>query len=260
MTSERESILLGAVQNFPSKPNARDEYKLDILVEDYLEQYRILKKAKKVQGNGSPLEDLYVPTLKIAKFLEMHHRTRLDLSVILTASILFSIPIQIFTDALLVLLSPSFSLKEIKDLYHFPSFIKTALVCIIRRICKRELKEISICGKIQPKPRYALSMTDLHSFYAPHFRGSDGFYHLRAFKLYMEMNLDIPSSAQVDRHIDNIGNNDSPAEVTGIESAVDEYSELEMEIVNSLPDAPTKAMCPPPGTSAVQYIRHSSHI
>lgn len=160
----------------------------------------------------------------MTKLLYLPHRTRLDFGVLLTSSILFSIPSQIFVDALVVLHNfyRMFSLGEIQEIYNLPRFIKTAVVSIILRICQRELEEIALCGMIRAKPKQTLFITDLHSLFAPTFRGADGYNHLKAIKVYLEMNLEIPTSG-----VDLLPNTDNLPDR-------DVFTELEMEIINCL--------------------------
>lgn len=164
--------------------------------------------------------------------MNMPHKTRLDFSVLLTISIAYKIPQEIYLDALIVLLNKYLTISEIKDLATLPCYLRTAVVMICRKICYRELIEISHFNGLSEKPK----MSDFVSFVLttdsleypdcplPTYELDGGFQHLGPVKYYLHRSL----------HRDALfGPNKKP-------DSYIPYSDLELELLEYLPDVPTK--------------------
>ena len=169
-----------------------------------------------------------LPTIDLYPLLILPHRLRLDLSVILTASILFPIPFPVLNDTLMILFSRYLSLADIQCLGQLPLFARTAIVSIIRRICRRELDEFNGNGFIFPKPSRS-EFEDLNDINFDSssltFMGVNGFYFLKPIKWYLLRPLDA--------NLAGVSKPPSSEDHTYI------FSEIEMEILTNLPDTPT---------------------
>eukprot|EP01034_Spumella_vulgaris_P041861 gene41861-51883_t len=136
-----------AVQNIPIYDAFADSFKLDILIEDYLEECSLnneYSRNLRISNDSvvKPVKEM--PTVNLYAILVMPHKIRLDLSVMLTASILFHIPLALLRDAMVILLSKHMSGTDISNLCEVPLFVRTGLVSMIRRISRRELEECKI--------------------------------------------------------------------------------------------------------------------
>ena len=163
-----------------------------------------------------------MPFVDLYQLLLIPHRLRLDLSVMLTASILYNIPAVVLNDTLMILYSKYMSLADLQSLGQLPLFARTALVSILRRICRRELDEINANGSIFPKPSKAESSSNTADPSKLTFIGVDGFHFLRPIKWYLHRPLDT-----------------TVAGVSRQQCTFDPFSESELEILNKLPDIVT---------------------
>lgn len=169
-----------------------------------------------------------LPTIDLYSLLLIPHRLRLDLSVLLTASILYPIPFPVLNDTFMILFSRYLSLADIQCLSQLPLFARTAIVCIIRRICRRELDELNGNGFIFPKPsRAEFESTNDINFDSSSltYMGVNGFHFLRPIKWYLLRPLDA-----------NLAGLSKPLH-SGDQTQ--SFSEIEMEILENLPDTPT---------------------
>jgi hypothetical protein len=141
------------------------------------------------------------------------------------------VPQQISTDALQILLFNRMSFSEIASLPILPGFIKTALIFIIRTITKKEREEFKSNNNLIVKPNSSSNLEDKDGIFAPNFIGVKGFNHLRSYKEYIHYNIQEESY-----------------KYKKIKSVLP-FSEIEHEILDTLPDIPTYSTRPLPGTT-----------
>lgn len=255
----RETNFFRAVQALPANKQLADKYLLDMVVEDYIEHTRIVNK---YISDNNITNTKRMPTVIIDKILHLKHKCRNDLAVLLTASILFSIPRQIMTDACVVLLLPHFGgLPEILDLIDLPIFVKSGLVSLIKRICEQEMQEIHDTAHLDDKPRKDLqemvdevyrenvrnSIGDASqrgnvrirtTILTPTFLDANGFYHMRTTKWYLNMNF-VNGGNGTDGMSKNSGKGRQHIEHDDTDGFNESFSDLEKEILRNLPDIPT---------------------
>ena len=224
--SDRQLIMLRAIQNVPQTGQLSDSMKLEIILEDYLEYARVFNKYcyPKLKVSKKPI-------LNFFGIMQMPHKIRLDLSVLLTMSIAFKIPQEVYLDALIVLLNKYLTINEIKDIAILPCYLRTAIILILRKICYRELIEISHFNGLSEKPK----SSDFISFVfttdsleqpdcpIPTFELDGGFQHLGPVKHYLHRPL----------HRDSLFGDKKPGSFIP-------FSDLELELLEYLPDTPTK--------------------
>jgi hypothetical protein len=230
----RVGRFLHICQVFPTSGPLADTIRLDILLEDYLE----LARVNNVHTHLSKSSFKRMPSVDLIAIMSIPHRVRIDLSVLLTTSILFDLPQALFNDAIILLLNGHMNLTDIQDIPYLPLFARTALVNIIRRICFREIKEVEELGFNLPKL--------LHSDYPdcifktkkdpmlPTFLDTSGFNHLRPLKIFLNRPIEFSFTTS---------NN-----ATNIQKAI-EFSDLEIELLKYLPDCPTKFNIPDVNTT-----------
>lgn len=137
---------------------------------------------------------------------------------------------------------------EVEELIELPPFVRTALVSTIRKICRREMDEFKTFGGFGPKPslidvpEYSLASDnpDVPDPPIPCFLDAHGFNHLKPVFVYIERPLEWPADTKEDaefrRHV--------------VKTSGDGLSPLELEIMASLPNCPTRAMAPPAGSTS----------
>ena len=277
--SEKEQSIIRLIQSIPLNGICGDYCRLDVLLEDYLEEIRVMNifnrtiltnsnhsNSKSNSSSDSNRCKSNCSSINMLQLLSIPHKIRLDLSILMTASIFFPLPIQSYKDALIILLSPYLPLHDISCYFTLPSFVKTALVSIIRRICRKEIEELNNASIIFPKP----SIKDF-PYHSQEELGSQkdssentnivtymdikGFNHLRPLKFY----LNTPTAKHLEYYNSNSRNNlnhniNSKSSNSNIDSNLNyenvknmhyaKFSELELEILTSLPDIPTKFMYP----------------
>ena len=233
--NEREISIMRLVQSIPLDGPSSDLCRLDVLLEDYLEEAKILAASDRSRLSSKRSRE--VPkSVSILRLLSIPHKIRLDLSVLLTGAILHSLPKQLFRDALAILLGSYIPNNEISCYSCLPSFVNTAIVSVIRRVCHKELQELLVMHIIPPKPtakEFPRHTNDYlsgachvpESCTPPAVTYIDvmGFDHLQPFKFYLErpINLRVSNSSESEREGEHF------------------FSALELEILNTLPDAPT---------------------
>ena len=233
-----------------------DEFKLDILLEDYLEQARVwndfFHEFNLLNNISTRIKMSPMPTIDPSLFIHIPHRARLDLSVLLTASIMFDLPKPLFKETLFTLVSQYLPHSYLSTLIQLPLFVKTALVSLIRRLCRKELEEIEVTKKLSLKP----PLSDMPSFdFAyykgtnippPTFQGVNGYYHLRTMKYYLALS----AFSKVNHTVHHtVGEPDASTKKRQpyysssayVLHATKPFSELEMEVMTELPNVPTKA-------------------
>eukprot|EP01038_Epipyxis_sp_PR26KG_P004416 gene4416-6243_t len=233
--NSRESILIYAIQQaLPKNDILVDSFKLEILLEDYLEQADIHNKfvAQVQVSNNIAAKNLkFLPTINIDSLLFLPHKLRLDLSVLLTTSILFTIPDVLMKDTLMILLHKHISIADISSIFQLPSFARTAIIYLLRRISKQELDEIKtltfipLKEDILPTKTVNSSSNNNSSYSNNYLNGSEGFKYLKLIKKYFELT---PNDYSAKCNIDN----------ENIRK-FDNFSEIELEILSILPDYPT---------------------
>ena len=89
--NSRESNLLRVIQNIPQIDHLADAYRLDVLLEDYLDQVWIYNKHKLTLGFLG--EEM--PTVDCVHILLLPHKIRIDFAALLTSTILFDLPLSV---------------------------------------------------------------------------------------------------------------------------------------------------------------------
>lgn len=227
--SEREMILMSAIQQFPQNSADLDVLKLEVLLEDYLEESRVFNRCCSSTRDNDHKGYHPKVVISVTAIMRLPHKKRIDLSVMLTVMLLYDIPPKLLADSLHIMLFDCLPLDEIGKLLHLPRFAKTALVCIIRQITKKERREFQLYKYMVVKPRDRIDLRSTEGLFAPTFTGTDGFNHLRAYKEFMSIDTRVGVHEMVD----------SP----------DEFSDLEIELLDSLPDVPTFSTKPAVGTT-----------
>ena len=229
---DRALNMLAVLQDQPLHDKLACDFKLDILLEDYFEEARIWNQFHHSVGNtSSRLFTKLKPIIDPAVLIHVPHRQRVDLSVLLTASIMFDLPSVVLEDAMVLLLSQYMEPTCIKSLIVLPLFAKTAFVSLIKRLCRTELEEVRVNNGLSQKPSLAaLPRFDFNKYAGAHpppptFKGSNGFYHLRGIKNYLQ----IPTMSKTKDIVSN-------------DESLLPFSELEIEILQLLPDFPTRAV------------------
>ena len=233
--TDKEKAILHVIQTLPFNGIAADNIKLCILLEDYLDQAFLYNKLF-INSNDTiqKQEKKRYALVDVSKIMQLPHAIRLNLSVLLTASIVIPLPKALFKETLTRLLSDYMSIPMIQDLCLLPGFIKTAVVNIIRRTCYKEIEELNVLQGLTEKPSAtAISIFDVEegmnsvdrSTYQQSYIGSGGYRHLRPFLIFLERPL-VRSEYTNNHSISNIENC---------------FSDVELEILRVLPDIPTKA-------------------
>lgn len=145
VANSKESTLLRLLQNVPIEGCTSDCWRLDVLLEDHLEEMKITYIYNRNLSNNTS-------NINILQLLSIPHATLLDLSVLLTAMIYFPLPKRLLKSALIILLSPYLPLNDILGYYTLPLFVNTAIVSIIRRICRRDVADLTSTNALSPRP------------------------------------------------------------------------------------------------------------
>eukprot|EP01031_Cornospumella_fuschlensis_P027228 gene27228-32895_t len=171
--SGRESSILRVINSLAKQGPDSDIRRLDILLEDYMhEVYYHNLYVKETRRKGGCPHISPMPYLDLTPLLSLPHRLKLDLSVMLSASLLFDIPHALLVDALQRHLGMHWSTgaggvgadkhkKEMKggggldSVPHLPPFVRTALVCLLRRLAKKEREEMERWERILTPPALA---------------------------------------------------------------------------------------------------------
>jgi hypothetical protein len=237
--SLRQMLILHSVQSLQFLNEKNDFQKLDILLEEYLTEALIFNQYVNhlLINNNSKIKYIqYKPSMIfIDILLVLPHKIRLDLSVLLTVSIIFEIPHVLFKEALILLLAPYYPVESLEEMIYLPSFVKTALVSLLRRITKRELEEFRISMYLKKKRITTLKenqilLNEMKNLKVPlNYSNYHSFQFLFNIKYYLE-----------DIHV--ISENKPAALLTADELLAKTYelNDLEKEILKKLPDVPTK--------------------
>eukprot|EP01041_Mallomonas_annulata_P009347 gene9347-19394_t len=218
----RQTNLLNAIQNISKSIESLNYSRLDIILEDYLHEVWIFNKHRLTQGlGGQPM-----PYVDCVHMLKLPHKIRVDLCVLLTATIIFDLPPMILRDGFVLLLHQYMPMTSIQDLVLLPRFIKTALVAMIHRICGREQMELKIAMRMSDKPLHTSVIDAMGIPPSPTFGHSSGFTFLKPFRMYLEQPLPNPGAGVVNT-VDCAYLNNT-------------YSELEEELLNAVPIAPSR--------------------
>lgn len=163
--TERQASFLTIIHSMQNPTLSNDFLKLEILLEDYLHDalyhnhhQDLLERSRKINPKTSKAVSLTqnssnflinslekMPTLSDIEILfHLPHSIRLDLSVILSFLIIFPLTIPKLTCISLLehlLLPHNISKTDILNMYEMPSYIKTSIVSILRRITRKEYEE-----------------------------------------------------------------------------------------------------------------------
>jgi hypothetical protein len=217
--NKKETLFFECLRSIPIQGSQADEYRLDILLEDYLEEAYIWNEYG-MKHQRLSLEAMLYPNIQM--LLLLPHHLLLDFSVLLTASVLFKIPDELLKNVIIILLGRFVSAEDAKSYVQFPSFAKTALVSFIRRFVRAQLElQQKKIGMIDVKPMF-INNLDPHpsSMFG---NKPQAFFHLRAFKLFLET----CKSADGKRYQSN---------------TIPPFSDLEHELMKLLPDIPLASM------------------
>jgi hypothetical protein len=243
-TNREEDFMEILTHLMPSRRNFSEFYRLDLLLDDYLQHTHHFNQHPDIlqtTGNGPGSK---MSTFSSSQILILSHRVRLDLTALLTASILFPLPKTLFQETLeqlLIVSSPSvgWSQEEILDLMALPLFVKTGIVSLCRRICFKELQEYELNGYLSVKPSpppLSSPPASLHSSASSSTscsalppRDANGFRFLSFLRLYL--NAPIQRSHPPDP-------NSLP------------FNDMERDLLKYLPDIPTLSSCPSPSSAA----------
>ena len=172
--------------------------------------------------------------------LLLPHRLRLDLSVLLTCSILFIIPPDLLTDSLQLLCSTWVPPDDVRSIARLPSFARTAVVNLCRRICRREMDEVAANGFLLPKPSrercHSSSSNIRYDYEGVTFLDAMGFQFLRPIKWYLSSPID-PANHTAATAATTTGYHYSSRDIGG--AAADHFSPMEVDIMHQLPDSPS---------------------
>lgn len=284
VTNEREISILRLIQSISLDGLTADYCRLDVLLEDYLEEMRLTNEFHRRNLTIGNKE--VILNVNMLQLLSIPKGIRLDLSVLLTAAVLFPLPKQLFKDSLLILLSSHLPLHDILSYCSLPAFIYTAIVSIIRRICKKEFSELNETKLLSIKPTLkefphhsheilsgcsttpimedyvqgddkmfmiilidvnndnsgivitsVISLNFIASFMSP-----EGFNHLRPFRVFLER--PILQQYQKDTDLKSFSR-----------ARMSLFTDLEMEILQQLPDIPTRATRPPIGDQTGSIVQ-----
>jgi hypothetical protein len=236
------SNLMRAIQDCPLEGIMEDEYRLDILLEDYYQQaayFNHFAENNNMSHNSQHGRIKYMPIVDLYSLVKVPHRLRLDLTAVLTISLLMPIPKSLLRDALVIQLSNYISLADIEFFIKLPKFVKTALVSLLRRISKKEKDDLGYYGHLKTKSvvdkdlkKKQIEFVECSSLILPelHYMSCEGFYFLRAIKAYLDAPLDYSK----------MKTNASSSEILP-SSKDDEFTALELEILDKLPDIPNSA-------------------
>ena len=138
----KEMRLLTAFRELPLDALEAEFIQLDILFEDYL-CYAHAHNAARIHtklGHKSPPR---IPVACPTGLLRLPLSKKLPLSVLLTAVIVFpnAIPLLLLQETMILLLAEHFSEREIHDMISLPSYVKTSVVSLLRRLCRREVED-----------------------------------------------------------------------------------------------------------------------
>ena len=238
--NQRVRNLVRAVQSCPTKGKFSDYFRLEILLEEYLQEtcyFNSFAQQIMLLNNSSHRHIELRPFVDVYALLVLPHRLRLDLTVVLTAALMFPIPKILVRDALLITMGQYLSAEDIDQLYALPTFVKTALVCLLRRVAAKEALEWSTVKQYAVKPRRAITLQAQKQLYAKSppapldYLDSRGFLFIRPVKEYLERAIESSLPADPQQQLP--------------------FSELEIEILSKLPDAPTLS-------SAATYFREKA--
>lgn len=246
----RSKNLLRIIQDCPYDVNKVDEFRLDILLEDYYHQvcyYNTYVESITSMNNGTQslrnIPFMAVFDIKMIYFLP--HRLQLDLSVVLTTSILFTIPKNLLKDALVILLMQYIPINEIEQLMLLPRYIKTALVSLLRRMVKKGKVELDTTNTMAIRDSilrkdYSSLKQKQQSYITQYLNSNNNnnlimdngfYYYLRIIKEYLNSNQTIA--------INTIQNqNKITTKSIASKQHHQQFTEIEMEILTKLPDVP----------------------
>lgn len=236
----RAQNVIRVVQNCPPRGKFADYFRLEILLDEYLQEacyFNCFAAQIHLQNNSSHRTIEPMPFVDVYALMMLPHRTRLDLAVVLTAALLFHIPRNLLRDALVISMGHYVSTEDIDQMYALPTFAKTALVCLLRRVTAKEALEWQTIHQFCPKPARPVALQPQKLKYGKHpapppsdYLTSSGFDFLRPVKEYLEQAIEVTVT--------------DPKQL----QAMVPFSELELEILNKLPDVPTRS-------SAASYFK-----
>ena len=140
LPGNREGAFLSAVHTFtPTAAYPLDHYRLDVLLEDYLEE-AFLANANNIPYQG--VDKKRYPVVDVFALICLPRQIMMDLLVFLTSSLIFPLPKALTEDVIIHMLVDYISPKAAIDLINMPSFAKTAINSMIRRVLYKEEEEL----------------------------------------------------------------------------------------------------------------------
>lgn len=199
-------FLLRLQQGLSTQDSWSDHQKLDSLLEEFILYSDLfnasIASTRKVGKSISVVRDVHF-------FLLLPHRQRLDLSVMLAISVAFDIPENVFREAVaLILTEGAGPVGDLLALPTLPRFARTAISSLLTRISRQEQRELQCYGSLRRKviERY------------------DNSQPLKSIHNYLNMPI-APGAPPKDA-------------LPNSESMV--FTDLELEILSKIPDAPTR--------------------
>jgi hypothetical protein len=143
----KEGQFLTSIQNCSwSTSEDMDCFRLDIALDDYLMEAHLSNEA----GLSYVSKGKSFPLFDVQKLFNLPHALQLDLSIIFSAMILVQqVPYSLLLDTMTIMLGPYMTQQEINDLMSLPGFVKTALICTLRRKVMKDYQVLSYqSGKV----------------------------------------------------------------------------------------------------------------
>ena len=215
--NSRAKRLLHAINNLPTKVALSEQYKLDILLEEYLEQMLVQKE------HPSPPQ----VEVDLLRLLELPPRVRLDLCALLAAIIMHPLDERMVSTGLRRLLLPLLPKEHIAALPMLPIYVLSALVSQLVQVMRREVEELDFVGYLTPKILCGPATAPHTSSYASSYSSYKNFSFLRPLKEYLAAPLqEIVQSGR--RHLRK------DADMTALRAASASYSDEEREMLRCL--------------------------
>jgi len=176
----REGAFLVALHTFsPTVTYPIDFYRLDVLLEDYFDEAHL------ANANNIPYRAVHgqrYPVVDMMQVISLPRRVKMDLTVLLTVSIIIELPKVLVVDVAIQMLVDYISVTAIKDIVRLPSFAKTALVGLMQRVLKKEEAELACYGTLIDKAQLSSHKPVVPpgpDGFVPTYTGtSEGWFHL----------------------------------------------------------------------------------
>lgn len=148
----RESALLAAMHTFtPTSTYTIDYYRLDVLIEDYIEEASIANNVNiDIPYNG--IIGTKYPTININILITLPRHIKMNLTILLSIIILYpNLPKILIEDIIKQMLHEYMNVKSALDILLLPIFAKTSINCLLKRIIYKEEEELLSYGTLIDK-------------------------------------------------------------------------------------------------------------